>query len=74
MKSLFYKDKSFRLYQGDCREVLRRLPKKKIQCCVTSPPYFGLRDYGHDDQIGREDTGEQFVDALVEVFRLVDGS
>ena len=43
----------------------------KAQMCVTSPPYFGLRDYGHDGQIGLEQTPEQYIDAMVEVFRCV---
>ncbi len=40
-----------------------------MNCCVTSPPYYGLRDYGLDAQIGREDTPEQYIDRLTEVFR-----
>jgi len=43
----------------------------KVQTCVTSPPYFGLRDYGHDGQIGLEETPEQYIDAMVEVFSCV---
>jgi DNA modification methylase len=43
----------------------------KAQTCVTSPPYFGLRDYGHDGQIGLEQTPEQYIAAMVEVFRCV---
>jgi DNA modification methylase len=43
----------------------------KVQTCVTSPPYFGLRDYGHDGQIGLEQTPEEYVAAMVEVFRCV---
>jgi site-specific DNA-methyltransferase (adenine-specific) len=54
---------------GDVREQLRRIPDASVQCCVTSPPYFGLRDYGQSAQIGREETPEAFVGALVEVFR-----
>jgi DNA modification methylase len=42
-----------------------------VQTCVTSPPYFGLRDYGHEGQIGLEDTPEQYIAAMVEVFRCV---
>src|SRR6185312_15535063 len=53
---------------GDCREVLRTLPDESVHCCVTSPPYFGLRDYGHDGQIGLEPTPDEFVAALVAVF------
>ena len=58
---------------GDCREVMRRLivDGVKVQACVTSPPYWGLRDYGHDGQLGLEKTPEEYVDNMVEVFRLV---
>lgn len=56
---------------GDCREVLRTIPDKSVQTCVTSPPYFGLRDYGHDAQIGQEIEPWEFVEALVEVCREV---
>ena len=60
-----------KIMQGDCRDVLKTLPAGSINCCVTSPPYFGLRDYGHEDQIGLENTPEAFVQNLVEVFREV---
>lgn len=50
---------------------MRAMPDKSIHCCVTSPPYFGLRDYGVDGQIGLEPTPEEFVQALVGVFREV---
>ena len=53
----------------DCRDFLKSLPEKSVHTCITSPPYFGLRDYGNDAQIGLEETPEQFVEALVEVFR-----
>lgn len=56
---------------GDCLAVLRTLPAGFVQTCVTSPPYFGLRDYGHPGQLGLEATPEAFVDKLVEVFREV---
>ena len=56
---------------GDCRDVLRRLPDASVQCCVTSPPYFGLRDYGVAGQIGLEPTPDDFVAELVAVFREV---
>ena len=46
--------------------ALRELPSESVNCCVTSPPYYGLRDYGLDMQIGREDTPEQYIDRLVE--------
>ena len=58
---------------GDCRETMRRWAAEgvKVQTCVTSPPYFGLRNYGHDGQIGLEQTPEQYIAAMVEVFRCV---
>jgi len=59
------------LMLGDCRESLRSMRDGSINTCVTSPPYFGLRDYGHADQIGLEPTPDEFVAAMVEVFREV---
>jgi hypothetical protein len=56
---------------GDVRERLRDLPDQSAQCCVTSPPYFGLRDYGVDGQIGLEPTLSGYIAALVDVFREV---
>ena len=58
---------------GDCRETMRRWARDgiKAQMCVTSPPYFGLRDYGHEGQLGLEQTPEQYIQAMVEVFRCV---
>lgn len=53
---------------GDCREVLKTLPDASVQCCVTSPPYWGLRDYGHAKQIGQEPTPELYVESLRAVF------
>lgn len=60
-----------RILQGDCRDVLRTLPDQSVQCCVTSPPYFGLRDYGVAGQIGLEPTPAEFVAEMVGVFREV---
>jgi len=59
------------ILQGDCREVLKTLPDKSVHCCVTSPPYWGLRDYGCDGQLGLEKTPEEYVANLVAVFRKV---
>lgn len=56
---------------GDCREVMRAMPAQSVHCCVTSPPYFGLRDYGVDGQLGLEATPDEFVADMVEVFREV---
>jgi len=60
-----------RCHFGDCLETLRRMPDGLVQTCVTSPPYFGLRDYGHAGQIGLEPTPDEFVAKLVMVFREV---
>lgn len=62
---------SVQIIEGDCRAVLKTLPAQSIHTCVTSPPYFGLRDYGVDGQIGLEDTPAAFVAELVSVFREV---
>jgi DNA modification methylase len=59
------------IIQGDCLEELRKLPDQCVQTCVTSPPYFGLRDYGVDGQIGLEETLEEYVGQIVDVFREV---
>ena len=58
---------------GDCREIMRRWKEKgvKVNTCVTSPPYFGLRNYLCDGQIGLEKTSDEYVQNLVEVFRCV---
>lgn len=56
------------LHQGDVLDVLRAMPEASVDCCITSPPYFGLRDYGVEGQIGLEDTPEAFVGRLVDVF------
>ncbi|MBI2424178.1 MAG: site-specific DNA-methyltransferase [Candidatus Hydrogenedentes bacterium] len=56
---------------GDCLEVLKGMESVTAQCCVTSPPYFRLRDYGHAGQIGLESTPAEYVERLVEVFREV---
>lgn len=59
------------LYHGDCLSVLRELPSESVNCCVTSPPYWCLRDYGVSGQIGLEPTPEAYVAKMVEVFREV---
>lgn len=61
----------FRVLEGDCVDQMQTLEAESVQTCITSPPYFGLRDYGHEGQIGLEDTPEEYVDRLVEVFREV---
>ena len=56
---------------GDCLKSLRTMPDGCVQTCVTSPPYFGLRDYGHAGQIGLEKTPDEYVAQMVAVFREV---
>ena len=60
-----------KILNGDCRDVLKTLPDCSVHCCVTSPPYFGLRDYGCAGQIGLESTPDAYVAELVAVFREV---
>ena len=52
--SIHYADDAVTLHLGDSLEVLRTLPDRSVDCCVTSPPYFGLRDYGEPGQYGLE--------------------
>ncbi len=59
------------VYVGDCITRLKELPANSVQMCVTSPPYYGLRDYGHDGQIGLEETPGAYIAKMVEVFREV---
>ena len=56
------------ILQGDAMSVLKTIPSESVQCVVTSPPYYGLRDYGVDGQIGLEDTPQQYVNNLAGVF------
>lgn len=61
----------YTIHVGDCLQELQTLPDESVHCCITSPPYFGLRDYGMAGQIGLEQTPTEFVARLVEVFREV---
>ena len=56
------------VFQGDAAAILRQLPDNFFRCCVTSPPYWGLRDYAADGQIGAEAKPNDYVEHLVEVF------
>lgn len=62
---------TLKILEGDCIARLRELPDNSVHCCVTSPPYWGLRDYGVAGQIGLEPTIEEYVAKMVEVFREV---
>jgi DNA modification methylase len=59
------------IINADALTALKTLPDNSVQCCVTSPPYYGLRNYGVEGQIGAEKTPEQYIASLVEVFREV---
>ncbi len=59
------------IHHGDCRDILPTLEAGSIHCCVTSPPYWGLRDYGVDGQLGLEQTPAEYVEQMVAVFREV---
>jgi len=60
-----------KILTGDCRKTLKTLPDNTFNTCVTSPPYWGLRDYGMPDQLGQEKTPEEYVQNMVQVFREV---
>lgn len=60
-----------RIYTGDCIEIMQTLPSESVNCCITSPPYYNLRDYGMEDQIGLEHTPEEYISKLVRVFHEV---
>ena len=60
-----------KIFQGDVIDRLGELPEESVQCVVTSPPYWGLRDYGNDGQLGLEETPEKYVENMVEVFQEV---
>ena len=66
--SPYYQDATVTLYHGHALDVLRALPGESVDCVVTSPPYFGLRDYGVEGQLGLEESPAEYVAALVEVF------
>lgn len=66
--TLFYSDDSVTLHHGDALATLRELPDESVNCCVTSPPYYGLRDYGEPGQYGLEETPAAYVEQMRQVF------
>lgn len=68
MTAPYYTDDTITLHNGDSIDVLRTLASGSVDCCVTSPPYYGLRDYGHPGQIGAEKTPAEYVQRMVELF------
>lgn len=65
---VYYSDDSVTLHHGDALDVLRTLPDRSVDCCVTSPPYYGLRDYGVEGQLGAEASPAEYVANLTAVF------
>ncbi len=66
--ALYFSDESLTLHHGDALDVLRTLPDASVDCCVTSPPYYGLRDYGVDGQYGLEESPGEYVETMRRVF------
>src|SRR5690349_24559065 len=64
----YFRDESVTLWHGDSLQVLRELPDESVDCCVTSPPYFGLRDYGEAGQYGLESSPAEYVETMRAVF------
>lgn len=62
---------NYKVMLGDCIDSMKSMSDQSVNCCVTSPPYFGLRDYGVDGQIGLEQTAPEYVKNMVDVFREV---
>src|SRR5699024_4130754 len=65
----YYQDEHVTLHHGDAHDVLQRLVPASVDCIITSPPYFGLRDYGVDGQIGAESSPGEYVARMVDLFR-----
>ena len=59
------------IINGNSLEVLQKMPSKSINCCITSPPYYGLRDYGVEEQIGQEANVDEYIQALIDIFKEV---
>jgi len=70
-KEAFIKENTNKIICGDALETLKNFPNESINCCITSPPYYGLRDYHKKGQVGREATVEEYLNRLVAVFREV---
>jgi len=64
----YYEHKGIQIFKGDALEVLKEMQSESVQCCVTSPPYWGLRDYGIEGQLGLEKTPEEYVAKVVAIF------
>ena len=60
-----------KIYQGDTLEVLKTFPSESVDMCITSPPYWNMRDYDKEGQIGNEETYMEYLDKLSEIFKEV---
>lgn len=69
MTTPYYQDEHLTLHHGDALDVLHRMESGSVDCIVTSPPYYGLRDYGVDGQLGAEDSPAEYVARMVALFR-----
>jgi DNA modification methylase len=67
----YYSDATVTLHHGQALDVLREMPRGSVDCCVTSPPYWGLRDYDMDGQLGSEPTPGEYVERLRDILREV---
>lgn len=67
----YYQDEHVTLYHGRALDVTRAMQDGSVDCVVTSPPYFGLRDYGHEDQYGTEETPGEYIESMVDLYREV---
>jgi len=68
----YYEHNGITIYHGNSLEVLKEMDSESVQCCVTSPPYWGLRDYGVEGQLGLEKTPDEYVEKVVEIFHEVN--
>ncbi len=66
-----HKNNLYTLYEGNCLSVFKKMKSESIQCCITSPPYWGLRDYGEAGQLGLEATPEEYIAKTVKIFNEV---
>ncbi len=71
MVETYFKNEDFSIYCGDCLEILRKIDDCSVNCVVTSPPYFNLRDYSSAGQIGIDQTPAQYISNLVSIFHEV---
>lgn len=64
----YYQKGDITIYQGDCLETLKAMDSESVDMCLCSPPYWGLRDYGHNGQLGLEPTYQEYIDKLIAIF------